>query len=84
MHVDDSRPRTRASVPIRVPSKGRHAVRRASYNPGGRLFTIAVLAAITVLLLVFRYQFRSLEAAAAARLYSVVTPTLAAPRAPIV
>jgi exosortase/archaeosortase family protein len=84
VHVDASRPRMRATVPVRVSSRGRHAARRVSYNPGGRLFAIAVLAGIAVLVLVFQSQFRDLEATAAARLYSVVTPTLAAPRAPIV
>jgi exosortase/archaeosortase family protein len=74
----------RAAVPVRVVPRGRHAVRKVSYHPGRRFVTIAVLAAIAVLLLVFQYQFRDLEAAAAARLYGAVTPTLAAPGAPIV
>lgn len=74
----------RATVPLRISARGQRAARKNSYNPGGRLFAIAVLAAMAVLPLVFQYQFRDLEAAAAARLYSAVTPTLAAPRAPIV
>jgi exosortase/archaeosortase len=84
VHADASRPRMRATVPVRASHRGRHAAHRVSYNPGGRLLTIAVLAGIAVLLLVFQYQFRHLEAAAAARVYSAVMPTLAAPRAPIV
>lgn len=42
-----------------------------------------MIAGIAVLLLAFQYQFRHLEAAAAAWLHGAVTPTLAAPRAPI-
>jgi hypothetical protein len=64
--------------------RGRHAARKASYRPGGRILAIAVFAGIAVLLIVFQHLFRDLEAAAAARLYSVVTPTLAAPGAPII
>lgn len=84
VHVDASRPRMRASVRVRFSWRGRHAARKASYHPGGRILAIAVLAGIAVLLLVFQYQFRDLEAAAAARLYGTLTPTLAAPGAPIV
>jgi exosortase/archaeosortase len=84
MHVDASRPRMRAAMPVRVASRGRHAARKVSYHHGRRFIAMAVLAAIAVLLLVFQYQFRDLEAAGAARLYGIVTPTLAAPGAPIV
>jgi exosortase/archaeosortase family protein len=50
----------------------------------GRLIAIALLAATALSLMVFQYQFRHLEADAAARLYGVVTPTLAASTAPII
>jgi exosortase/archaeosortase family protein len=49
-----------------------------------RIIAIAVLALIAISLLVFQYQFRHLEAAAAAQVYDLVTPTLAASRAPII
>jgi len=45
---------------------------------------MAVLAVTAVLLLVFQYQFRDLEAVVTARLYGMVTPALAAHGAPIV
>ena len=50
----------------------------------GRLPAIAVLALIAISLMVFQYQFRHLEAATAADLYNLVTPTLAASSAPII
>jgi exosortase/archaeosortase family protein len=84
VHVDATRPRMRNTLPRRSAPAGRHVAPKASSHPGNRLVAIAVLAAITVLLLVFQYQFRDVEAAAAARLYGAVTPTLAAPGAPIV
>lgn len=49
-----------------------------------RLPAIAVLALIAISLMVFQYQFRHLEAATAADLYNLVTPTLAASSAPII
>jgi hypothetical protein len=73
-----------ATVRVRLSRRGRHAARKASYRPGGRILAIAVFAGIAVLLIVFQHLFRDLEAAAAARLYSVVRPTLAAPGAPII
>jgi hypothetical protein len=84
VHVDASRPRIRATVRVRFSRRGRRVARKASYNPGGRLLAIAVFAGIAVLLIVLQHQFRDLEAAAAARLYGALTPTLAAPGAPIV
>ena len=50
----------------------------------GRLPAIAVHALIAISLMVFQYQFRHLEAATAADLYNLVTPTLAASSAPII
>lgn len=83
MHNDTSRPRMRATVPYRVP-RGRHAGHAAPAISPNRILAAAALAGIAVLLLVFQDQFRDGEAVVAARLYSVITPTLAAPGAPIV
>jgi exosortase/archaeosortase family protein len=63
---------------------GRHGRVRPSLVLTGRLPAIAVLALIAISLMVFQYQFRHLEAAAAADLYNLVTPTLAASSAPII
>ena len=49
-----------------------------------RLAAVTVLCAIALCLVIFQYQFRHLEAAAAAGLYGIFTPVLAASRAPIV
>jgi exosortase/archaeosortase family protein len=43
-----------------------------------------LLGLIVAMLLVFEYQFRHLEAAAAAGLFGILTPTLAASKAPII
>ncbi len=83
MHSDASRLRMRARVPYRVP-KGRHAGHAAPAIAPNRMLAVLALAGIAVLLLVLQHQFRDLEAIVAARLYSVITPTLAAPGAPIV
>jgi exosortase/archaeosortase family protein len=79
MHIPASGLRARIAA-LRFVSRGRHAVHAAP----NRLVPMAMLAAIAALLLIFQYQFRDLEAAVAAHLCSVFTPTLAAPRAPIV
>jgi exosortase/archaeosortase family protein len=63
---------------------GRHGPVRPSLVLTGRLPAIAVLALIAISLMVFQYQFRHLEAATAADLYNLVTPTLAASSAPII
>ena len=84
MHSDASRTRIRVTVRPRVTSPGRHAARRAPSTTRTRLVFMAVLASIAVLLVVFQHQFRDLEAVFAAHLCSVITPTLAAPGAPIV
>ncbi len=63
---------------------GRHGRVRPSLVLTGRLPAIAVLALIAISLMVFQYQFRHLEAATAADLYNLVTPTLAASSAPII
>lgn len=63
---------------------GRPGLLRPSRVLTGRLPAIAVLALIAISLMVFQYQFRHLEAATAADLYNLVTPTLAASSAPII
>ena len=84
MHTDASRTRARVTVLLRVTSRGRHAAGAAPATMRIRLVPMAVLAGIAILLVVFQHQFRDLEAAVAAQLCSVITPTLAAPGAPIV
>jgi exosortase/archaeosortase family protein len=63
---------------------GRRGRVRPSLVLTGRLPAVAVLALIAISLMVFQYQFRHLEAASAADLYNLVTPTLAASSAPII
>jgi exosortase/archaeosortase family protein len=63
---------------------GRPGRVRPSLVLTGRLPAIAVLALIAISLMEFQYQFRHLEAATAADLYNLVTPTLAASSAPII
>jgi exosortase/archaeosortase family protein len=84
VHTDASRTRIRVTVRPRVTSRGRHAAGAAPATTRTRLVFMAVLAGIAVLLVVFQHQFRDLEAVIAAHLCSVITPTLAAPGAPIV
>jgi exosortase/archaeosortase family protein len=84
VHTDGSRARVRVMVPRRVASRGQHAARAAPIIMRSRLVPMAVLASIAVLLVVFQEQLRDLEAVVAAHVCSVVTPTLAAPGAPIV
>jgi exosortase/archaeosortase family protein len=57
---------------------------RAPLVPRGRIIAIGTLAAIAISLMVFQYGFRHLEAEAAAHIFNVITPTLAATTAPIV
>lgn len=59
----------------------------ASHGPAswrGRAAAMLLLGLIVAMLLVFEYQFRHLEAAAAAGLFGILTPTLAASKAPII
>jgi exosortase/archaeosortase family protein len=84
VHIDAGRTRRRVTGPRSVTSRGRHAARAAPATMRTRLVPMAVLAGIAVLLVVFQHQFRDREAVAAAHLCSVITPTLAAPGAPIV
>jgi len=87
VHADVGRPRPHVTAPFRATPHGRHAARRAARAPAipaARLTAIVVLTGLAALLLIFQYQFRHLEAAAAARVYSVIMPTLAAPTAPVV
>jgi exosortase/archaeosortase family protein len=84
VHTDASRTRLRVTVRPRVTSRGRHAAGAPPATMRTRLVFMAVLACVAVLLVVFQHQFRDLEAVVAAHLCSIVTPTLAAPGAPIV
>ena len=68
--------------PLRI--IGRRCLVRPPMVFRARIIAIAVLALIAISLLVFQYQFRHLEADAAAQVYDLVTPTLAASRAPII
>ena len=79
----DARRPSRLPRALRAP-EGRHSSVRRPLASRGRIVAIALLAATALSLMVFQYQFRHLEADAAARVYGVVTPTLAASRAPIV
>jgi exosortase/archaeosortase len=67
-----------------VTSRGQHAARATPASRRIRLVFMALLAGVAVVLVVFQHQFRDLEAAFAAHVYSVITPTLAAPGAPII
>ena len=84
MHIHAGRARTHDTVPRRAASRGRHAARSRPATMRIRLVFMAVLAGIAVLLVAYQYQFRDLEAVVAARVCSVITPTLAAPGAPII
>jgi exosortase/archaeosortase family protein len=84
VHIHAGRTRMRVTVPPRVTPRGRHAARAAPIIMRTRLVPMAVLAAIAVSLVVLQHQFRDLEAVVAAHLCSLITPTLAAPGAPIV
>ncbi len=79
----DARWPSRLPRALRAPG-GRHSSVRPPLASRGRIIAIALLAATALSLMVFQYQFRHLEADAAARVYDVVTPTLAASRAPII
>jgi hypothetical protein len=63
-----------------------HPARNApgSRRRAGRVTAMVVLGGIAAALMGFQYQFRHLEAYAAAHLYSVVAPTIAAPSTPII
>jgi exosortase/archaeosortase family protein len=66
------------------PPAGRHRSARAPWMSPGRILAIGVLAAIASLLIVYQYQYRSLEAEVAAHIYGVIIPTLAASSAPVI
>ncbi len=68
-------------------ARGRHcAVSRRQVAPTSwrRVLVAATLGAVIVTILVFQYQCRHAEAAAAAAMYNLVTPTMAATQSPIV
>lgn len=63
---------------------GRHSAGRRPMGAGSRVLSVGVLASIGFVLIVFQYQIRHLEAAAASHLYSLVTPAAAPPGAPVI
>lgn len=63
---------------------GRHRAARRSALYVRRGLAIGLLAGVAVALLVFQYQFRHLEAVAAAHASDIVTPTLAGSTAPVI
>jgi exosortase/archaeosortase family protein len=64
--------------------RGRHAALRLPFTSGGRMAAAAVLGLVVLVLVLFEYQFRHLEADGAAGIYGLVTPVLVATRAPII
>ncbi len=62
---------------------GRHGAQRQSGERALRVVAAGVLCGIALSLLIYQYQFRHLEAVAAAHVYRLFTPVLAASRAPI-
>jgi hypothetical protein len=60
------------------------SARRVPASWPGRTAGIAALGVTAVALLVFEYQFRHIEAVAASTMISVMTPALAATKAPII
>lgn len=65
-------------------SRGRHSAGRERLGVISRVIAVGVLAGLGFTLIVFQYQVRHLEAGGAASLCSLVTPTTAAPGAPVV
>ncbi len=59
-------------------------MRLSSVTSWRRVLIAAALGAGTLAILIYQYTFRHLEAQAAASLFNLVTPTLAASKAPIV
>ena len=66
------------------PLGGRHSAGRRPMGAGSRVLAVGVLASISFVLIVFQYQIRHLEAAAAAHLYNLVTPASAPRGAPVI
>jgi exosortase/archaeosortase family protein len=62
---------------------GRHGAANQSGQRALRVLAAGVLCGIALSLLIYQYQFRHLEAVAAAHVYRLFTPVLAASRAPI-
>jgi exosortase/archaeosortase family protein len=62
---------------------GRHGAPNENSERALRVVAAGVLCGTALSLLIYQYQFRHLEAVAAAHLYRLFTPVLAASRAPI-
>lgn len=67
-----------------VPSLGVATTAKSPVTSWQRATIATALCAGTLIILLFQYQFRHLEAEAAATIYNLVTPTLAASKSPIV
>jgi exosortase/archaeosortase family protein len=72
-----------ASVAPAVRS-GRHGADPAPGDDRSRGIAMGLLGGIALSLMIYQYQFRDLEADAAAHLFGIVTPTLAGASAPII
>lgn len=70
--------------PTPIKAHGQRADNSPAITSWRRVLVAAALGVITVTILVFQYPLRHAEAAAAAELYNLVTPTLAATQSPIV
>ena len=78
------RPGSRSGAPLLPRLPGRHSAVRPPVISRGRATAMIALGGIAAALMGFEYQFRHLEAYAAAHLYELVTPAIAASSAPII
>jgi exosortase/archaeosortase family protein len=69
---------------IRPHTAARHGAGGQAAPARSRVIAMVLLGGIAAALMGFEFQFRHLEAYTAAHLYSLVTPTIAAPSAPII
>ena len=80
--------RNRAASPrliVPVQSAGHAVIHRVpGLTSWSRILASAALGALTIMILLLQYQFRHAEAVAAAAIYNLITPTLAATQAPII
>ncbi|MDQ2810949.1 MAG: exosortase/archaeosortase family protein [Actinomycetota bacterium] len=67
-----------------VDRSGRHGAVPAPESDRSRGIAMGLLGGIALSLMIYQYQFRNLEADAAAHLFGVITPTLAGASAPII
>ncbi|HET7018399.1 MAG TPA: exosortase/archaeosortase family protein [Streptosporangiaceae bacterium] len=67
-----------------IKTHGRRADNPSAITSWRRTLVAAALGAVIVTILLFQYQLRHTEAAAAAAMYNLITPTMAATQSPIV